>query len=95
MHRISYVCACALTISPSYTIFNKKQSTVSLNNIHQFKHILRIFVRTKACRDRQTNRMHKHLSTVLKSVKKGLMAQVSFFENIVNVIKFNKLYDPG
>ena len=44
-----------------------------MNNLNQYQDISRIFTRVTACKDRQTNQMHTHFSTLLKSVKNTII----------------------
>ena len=73
MYRKTFVCLCRQTISRIYTIFNTVHAMSDINNIYQFQNIWRILTRVRAWTygqtDRQTNRMHKHFSTLLESVK--------------------------
>ena len=41
-----------------------------MNNTQQRQVILRIFTKVKACKDRKTNRKHKHFPTLFENVKK-------------------------
>ena len=85
MHRnVSVVCLCRQTISRMYTIFNTVCAMSYMNNIINFKTFedyLRELERGQTDRQTEcinifqlywkvlTNRMHKHFSTLLESVK--------------------------
>ena len=77
MHRKTFVCLSTRTINPVYTIFNT-YSDENLINVYKFQDIRRISTRIGET-DRPTNRMNKHFSALLESVKKGkLQADIAF-----------------
>ena len=81
MYQKTFVCLCRRTVNPINTIFNTVHVILDMNNIFKFQNIWRIFTRVRACADgqtdrrtiRQTNRMHKHFSTLLESVKNKIL----------------------
>ena len=75
MLKNSFARSCKKTINPINTIFNREHAGVHHDNISKFGDDTIIFTRVRARTDRrtyrQTNRSHKHFSTLLESVKKG------------------------
>ena len=68
MHWKNLVCLCRRTVSLLYIIFNAIHCISGMNNICKFQDNWRIF--TRVFIHRQTNRMNKHFSSLLKNVKK-------------------------
>ena len=90
MYRKTFVCLCRQTICRIHTIFNTVHAMSDMNNIYQFHDIWRIFTRVRARTDRQTNRMHKHFSTLLESVKKGTHKTIKTnHKQYSHIIKFH------
>ena len=58
MYRDTFVGLCRKTIKPLSTIFNTVHAISDINNMYEFKDILRIFTRIKACTDRETERLN-------------------------------------
>ena len=53
---VSFASFCPRTISPLYTIFNKKHSIADLNNLCKFHSIRRQFTNIRARTGRQTDK---------------------------------------
>ena len=71
MYRKTFVCLCKQTISRMCNIFNMVHAMSDMNITHKFKDIeeySRVLKHRET--DRQRNRMHKHFSTLLESLKK-------------------------
>ena len=67
-----------------------KHVIADLHNTDKFRGIQRIFTRTKARTDEQTNRNHKYFSTLLESVKNSIELPFQFepfeFETLSKII---------
>ena len=78
MYQNNLVYTCSWIINHMYTIFNMKNRTVGLNNIHQFQVFLRILMRTREPTDRQTNPIRCY-SSFFKIVKKANFLFINTF----------------
>ena len=99
MYRKNFVCLCRQTISRMFNVFNEVHAMSDMNNIYQFQDIWKIFTRVRARSDRQTNRMHKHFSTLLESVSKKNNNKTSSVDIVIdpknyvcNLCKANEIY---
>ena len=65
MYRKTFQCLCRGTNRRIYTIFNTIHAVSDMNNMYQFQ-IFEEYLRSleRVQTERQTNRMHKHLSTL-------------------------------
>ena len=80
MHRKFFVHLSTQTISPIHSYhFDMNPCIVNLNNINPFRSILKTFIRTISCLNRQSNRMHTHFFTFLKSLTKQIF---TFLETV-------------
>ena len=73
MYEKTFVCHRRRNINPMYTIFNTVHEILDMNNIYYFQDTWRILKRDKTCKDRQTNQMYKHFTTLLENANNVLI----------------------
>ena len=99
MYRRISVCLWRRTLSLMHNIFNTLHSISDMNgiNFETFEEYLRQLERAQT--DEQTYQMHKHLSTLLKSVKNHEVQLKTYFQSFrsiahnISEILFDPVYE--
>ena len=90
MYRKTYICLCKRTLNPIDVIFNTVNSILDMNSMHKFKDFEEYLRQLEPAQmDGQTNRMYKHFSILLKSIKNhGTQLKIHFqrFQSIAHNI---------